>query len=224
MGWVARYTSPDTMANVQLVTRDATAPEDSVVLSKRHQHREPSGLTSEGTLDHRSADGNEATGRRSATRCRGDLGLRSRVAQGTCRGGGFEQKPCPVAVGPVILGDEVAGREHDSVRGVEQRPGVSRSSLIGVDARQGVQRQNLGLDVVGVSGGGEHRGQTVSGVRRAVIGVERREQVRGQENAVATPGNAVPPLRRLHDGPCRPPVAGDALDAPQTDPGDGSRS
>ena len=31
MGWVARYTSPDTGANVQLVTRDATSPEDSVI-------------------------------------------------------------------------------------------------------------------------------------------------------------------------------------------------
>jgi predicted enzyme related to lactoylglutathione lyase len=31
MGWVARYTSPDTGANVQLVTRDATGPEDSVI-------------------------------------------------------------------------------------------------------------------------------------------------------------------------------------------------
>jgi predicted enzyme related to lactoylglutathione lyase len=31
MGWVARYTSPDTRANVQLVTRDATAPEDPVI-------------------------------------------------------------------------------------------------------------------------------------------------------------------------------------------------
>jgi catechol 2,3-dioxygenase-like lactoylglutathione lyase family enzyme len=31
MGWVARYTSPDTGANIQLVTRDATAPEDSVI-------------------------------------------------------------------------------------------------------------------------------------------------------------------------------------------------
>lgn len=31
LGWVARYTSPDTGANVQLVTRDATAPEDSVI-------------------------------------------------------------------------------------------------------------------------------------------------------------------------------------------------
>ena len=31
MGWVARYTSPDTKAHVQLVTRDATAPEDSVI-------------------------------------------------------------------------------------------------------------------------------------------------------------------------------------------------
>jgi catechol 2,3-dioxygenase-like lactoylglutathione lyase family enzyme len=31
MGWVARYTSPDTGVNVQLVTSDATAPEDSVV-------------------------------------------------------------------------------------------------------------------------------------------------------------------------------------------------
>jgi len=31
MGWVARYTSPDTGAHVQLVTRDATAPEDSVI-------------------------------------------------------------------------------------------------------------------------------------------------------------------------------------------------
>ena len=31
LGWVARYTSPETGAHVQLVTRDATAPEDSVV-------------------------------------------------------------------------------------------------------------------------------------------------------------------------------------------------
>ena len=31
MGWVARYTSPDARANVQLVTRDASAPEDSVI-------------------------------------------------------------------------------------------------------------------------------------------------------------------------------------------------
>ena len=31
MGWVARYTSPGTGASVQLVTRDATAPEDSVI-------------------------------------------------------------------------------------------------------------------------------------------------------------------------------------------------
>jgi predicted enzyme related to lactoylglutathione lyase len=31
MGWVARYTSPDTGANVQVVTRDATSPEDSVI-------------------------------------------------------------------------------------------------------------------------------------------------------------------------------------------------
>lgn len=31
LGWVARFTSPDTGANVQLVTRDATAPEDSVI-------------------------------------------------------------------------------------------------------------------------------------------------------------------------------------------------
>jgi catechol 2,3-dioxygenase-like lactoylglutathione lyase family enzyme len=31
MGWVARYTSPHTGANVQLVTRDATAPEDPVI-------------------------------------------------------------------------------------------------------------------------------------------------------------------------------------------------
>ena len=31
MGWVARFTSPDTGVNVQLVTRDATAPEDSVI-------------------------------------------------------------------------------------------------------------------------------------------------------------------------------------------------
>jgi predicted enzyme related to lactoylglutathione lyase len=28
LGWVARYTSPDTGAGVQLVTRDATAPEN----------------------------------------------------------------------------------------------------------------------------------------------------------------------------------------------------
>lgn len=31
MGWVARYASPDTGAKVQLVTRDASAPEDSVL-------------------------------------------------------------------------------------------------------------------------------------------------------------------------------------------------
>jgi catechol 2,3-dioxygenase-like lactoylglutathione lyase family enzyme len=31
MGWVARYTSPETGANIQLVTRDATASEDAVV-------------------------------------------------------------------------------------------------------------------------------------------------------------------------------------------------
>jgi predicted enzyme related to lactoylglutathione lyase len=31
MGWVARYTSPDTGANVQLVTRDAAAAEDPVI-------------------------------------------------------------------------------------------------------------------------------------------------------------------------------------------------
>ncbi|HSP36253.1 MAG TPA: VOC family protein [Frankiaceae bacterium] len=31
LGWVARYTSPDTGVHVQLVTRDQTAPEDSVV-------------------------------------------------------------------------------------------------------------------------------------------------------------------------------------------------
>jgi predicted enzyme related to lactoylglutathione lyase len=31
MGWVARYTSPDTGAHVQLVTSDATSAEDSVI-------------------------------------------------------------------------------------------------------------------------------------------------------------------------------------------------
>jgi len=31
MGWVARFTAPETGVNVQLVTRDATAPEDAVV-------------------------------------------------------------------------------------------------------------------------------------------------------------------------------------------------
>ena len=31
LGWVARYTSPDGRVSVQLVTGDATAPEDSVV-------------------------------------------------------------------------------------------------------------------------------------------------------------------------------------------------
>jgi predicted enzyme related to lactoylglutathione lyase len=31
MGWVARYTAPESGANVQLVTRDATAPENSVI-------------------------------------------------------------------------------------------------------------------------------------------------------------------------------------------------
>jgi catechol 2,3-dioxygenase-like lactoylglutathione lyase family enzyme len=31
LGWVARYASPETGANVQLVTRDATAPEDSAI-------------------------------------------------------------------------------------------------------------------------------------------------------------------------------------------------
>jgi catechol 2,3-dioxygenase-like lactoylglutathione lyase family enzyme len=31
LGWVARYTSPETGARVQLVTGDATSPEDSVI-------------------------------------------------------------------------------------------------------------------------------------------------------------------------------------------------
>ena len=31
LGWVARYTSPETGVSVQLVTRDATSPEDSVI-------------------------------------------------------------------------------------------------------------------------------------------------------------------------------------------------
>jgi catechol 2,3-dioxygenase-like lactoylglutathione lyase family enzyme len=31
LGWVARYSSPDGRAVVQLVTRDATAPEDSLI-------------------------------------------------------------------------------------------------------------------------------------------------------------------------------------------------
>ncbi len=31
LGWVARYTSPDTGAHVQLVTRDATAPESPLI-------------------------------------------------------------------------------------------------------------------------------------------------------------------------------------------------
>jgi catechol 2,3-dioxygenase-like lactoylglutathione lyase family enzyme len=31
LGWVARYTSPDTGAHLQLVTRDATAPEAPVI-------------------------------------------------------------------------------------------------------------------------------------------------------------------------------------------------
>jgi predicted enzyme related to lactoylglutathione lyase len=31
LGWVARYQSPDGDTQVQLVTRDATAPEDSVI-------------------------------------------------------------------------------------------------------------------------------------------------------------------------------------------------
>jgi catechol 2,3-dioxygenase-like lactoylglutathione lyase family enzyme len=31
MGWVAHYQSPDGKAHVQLVTRDATAPEDSAI-------------------------------------------------------------------------------------------------------------------------------------------------------------------------------------------------
>lgn len=34
MGWVARYTSPDTGANIQLVTQDATASENPVVSVK----------------------------------------------------------------------------------------------------------------------------------------------------------------------------------------------
>lgn len=34
MGWVARYTSPDTAANIQLLTRDATARENPVVSIK----------------------------------------------------------------------------------------------------------------------------------------------------------------------------------------------
>lgn len=31
LGWVARFTSPESAASVQLVTRDATSPQDSVI-------------------------------------------------------------------------------------------------------------------------------------------------------------------------------------------------
>jgi catechol 2,3-dioxygenase-like lactoylglutathione lyase family enzyme len=31
LGWVASYETPDKRANIQLVTRDATAPQDSVI-------------------------------------------------------------------------------------------------------------------------------------------------------------------------------------------------
>jgi predicted enzyme related to lactoylglutathione lyase len=41
MGWVTRYTSPETSANVQLVTRDATASEDSVIWSTRMTSKVP---------------------------------------------------------------------------------------------------------------------------------------------------------------------------------------
>ncbi|NKI42935.1 VOC family protein [Streptomyces physcomitrii] len=34
LGWVARHTSPETGAHLQLLTRDATAPEDPVVSVK----------------------------------------------------------------------------------------------------------------------------------------------------------------------------------------------
>ena len=34
LGWVARFSSPDTGANVQVVTRDAAAPEDPVISIK----------------------------------------------------------------------------------------------------------------------------------------------------------------------------------------------
>ncbi len=34
LGWVARFTSPDGRASVQLVTRDATAPEDSAISAR----------------------------------------------------------------------------------------------------------------------------------------------------------------------------------------------
>ncbi len=34
LGWVARYTSPDTGINLQLMTRDATAPADPVISVK----------------------------------------------------------------------------------------------------------------------------------------------------------------------------------------------
>jgi hypothetical protein len=37
MGWVARYTSPDGEAIVQLVTRDETAPDGNVVNVVHHR-------------------------------------------------------------------------------------------------------------------------------------------------------------------------------------------
>lgn len=39
-GWVARFTSPDSGACVQVVTRDATAPEDSVMPAATTTRRE----------------------------------------------------------------------------------------------------------------------------------------------------------------------------------------
>ena len=63
MGWVARYTSPDGGANVQLVTRDAKAPEDSVISVHTRRRRRCLRRSSGTRLRDRASDDHRAVGR-----------------------------------------------------------------------------------------------------------------------------------------------------------------
>ena len=102
MGWVARFTSPATGANVQLVTRDATAREDSVISVQTDDvdgaYEEARGLGYE--IVHpittepwgvrrflvRAPDGSVINGRRAARRLRRGV---SRPGAASARGAGL---------------------------------------------------------------------------------------------------------------------------------------
>ena len=63
LGWVARYTSPETGAHLQLVSRDATAPESPLIsvmvddVEDAYAQAQDRGLRDRAPADHRAVGG-----------------------------------------------------------------------------------------------------------------------------------------------------------------------